>query len=297
MEYWSFSKPSFSSSSASPPDPAAPPSSPSHVFLSFRGDDIGNSFAGHLQAALTRKNIKICAQKAIEEAKLSVVIFSQNYASSQECLDQLGKILECRLKHGQIIVPVFYHVDPSHVQNQTGCFADAFVHREKELKESSLSKVQHWRFALAAIAKISGWECSSNRSEAELVEKIAEDVSQKLKAMHIGGLEEKIEMLKQTAQAKLERSLRTGTPNDMQDLGKTLEELADLKLQKALRTDDQKDWEELNTTNQRLLGLKQQIFVRGCHPKASEDFIATQDRISQIINEQENRRRGLYRGV
>ncbi|XP_054776022.1 disease resistance protein RPV1-like [Prosopis cineraria] len=311
MEHWSFFDSSFSSSSSSSSSSSRPPDpSPSHVFLSFRGDDIGNTFASHLQAALTRQRIKTCVGynlqkghevsaslvKAIEEAKLSVVIFSENYASSRECLDQLGKMIECKLKHGQITVPVFYHVDPSHVQNQTGCFADAFVRHERELKDS-LSKVQRWRVALASAAKTSGWECSPNRFEAELVEKIAEDVSQKLEGMRIGGLEEKIAILKQTAQAKLERTLKTGTPNDMQDLTKTLQELGDLKLEKALRTDEENDWEELNTTNQRILQLKQQMFIRQCHPKAMEDYMATQHRVSQILKEQQNRRRGLYRGL
>lgn len=108
--------------------------------------------------------------------------------------------------------------------------------------------------------------------EAEVVEKIAEDVVKKLEGVERGGLEEKIAAHKQTAKAKLEKSLRTGNLNDIEDLTTTLQELGHLKLEKALRTDDANDWEELNTTHQRILQQKQEKFIRTCNPRDLQDL-------------------------
>ncbi|CAK7328825.1 unnamed protein product [Dovyalis caffra] len=44
------------------------------------------------------------------------------------CVDELVKILECKMKYGQIVLPIFYHVDPSDVDEQTGSFGNAFAH-------------------------------------------------------------------------------------------------------------------------------------------------------------------------
>ncbi|KEH15484.1 disease resistance protein (TIR-NBS-LRR class) [Medicago truncatula] len=132
------------------------------VFLSFRGEDTRKTFTSHLNSALRRLDIKTYIDdnlergdeisqallKEIDEAKLSVIVFSKNYATSKWCLDEVVKILECRKYKEQIILPDFYEVDPFHVRHQLG----------------SLS------------ANHSGWDCSINRTEAELVEEIAMDV-------------------------------------------------------------------------------------------------------------------------
>lgn len=58
--------------------------------------------------------------RAIEQSKLSVIILSENYASSKWCLDELVHILQCKEMNGQIVLPVFYHVSPSDVRKQRG---------------------------------------------------------------------------------------------------------------------------------------------------------------------------------
>ena len=138
------------------------------VFLSFRGEDTRFNFTDHLYSALTSRGIHTFRDdeglerggeiqpsllKAIEESKVSIVVFSKNYAHSQWCLDELYKIMESRREKGQIVVPVFYHVDPSDVRKQTGSFGKAFARYKKVTKE----RVLRWRAALTEAGGLSGW--------------------------------------------------------------------------------------------------------------------------------------------
>ncbi|MCI29003.1 TMV resistance protein N-like, partial [Trifolium medium] len=98
------------------------------VFISFRGDDTRAGFTSHLHAALKRsyletyidyrieKGNQVWAElvEAIKDSILFLVVFSENYASSTWCLNELVEIIECH-KNGQVVVPVFYQIDPSHV--------------------------------------------------------------------------------------------------------------------------------------------------------------------------------------
>ncbi|QHN76269.1 Disease resistance protein [Arachis hypogaea] len=52
--------------------------------------------------------------RAIEDSYVSVIVFSENYADSKWCLEELVRILECRKEYGQVVIPVFYEIDPSH---------------------------------------------------------------------------------------------------------------------------------------------------------------------------------------
>ncbi|XP_061996321.1 disease resistance-like protein DSC1 [Rosa rugosa] len=174
-------------SSSSPP--------PAHafkydVFLSFRGEDTRNTFTSHLHAALKQKKIETYIDyelvrgeeiapallKAIEESKLSVVILSQDYASSTWCLDELAHILECKERHGQIVIPIFYRTDPSHVRHQRESYAAAFVQHEERFKD----KVLKWRDALTKASKLAGFDSRSIGLESELVELVVEDIVMKM---------------------------------------------------------------------------------------------------------------------
>ncbi|KAK9181018.1 hypothetical protein WN944_024155 [Citrus x changshan-huyou] len=163
------------------------------VFLSFRGKDIRHNFISHLNAALCRKKIvtfiddKLKTEdeispslsSAIEGSKISIVIFSEGYASSRWCLNELVKILEIKNKYGQIVVPVFYRVDPSDVRNQTGTFGDSFSELEERFKEK-IDMLQTWRIAMREAANLSGFDSHSIRSESVLIEGIVNDILKKL---------------------------------------------------------------------------------------------------------------------
>ncbi|XP_059654820.1 disease resistance protein RPV1-like [Cornus florida] len=102
-----------------------------HIFLSFRGEDTRKTFTDHLYTALLHAGLRTFRDddglargddiskkliKAIEESRISIIVFSKDYASSTWCFDELLKILERKKSVDHMIVPVFYHVDPSHVR-------------------------------------------------------------------------------------------------------------------------------------------------------------------------------------
>ena len=147
------------------------------VFLSFRGEDTRNNFTGHLYKALDQKGIETFMDDkklrtgeeisptlvtAIQRSRCSIIVLSENYASSKWCLEELVMILECNRTKNLKVVPIFYNVDPSHVRNQTGTFGEALAKHEENLK-IKVEKVQKWREALTQVANLSGLHSVKNK--------------------------------------------------------------------------------------------------------------------------------------
>ena len=146
------------------------------VFLSFRGEDTRNQFASYLYEALHEKQILTfmdhrlergdeisqTLRKAIDESLISVVIFSENYATSTWCLDELVQILECKKKNGQIVMPIFYGIDPAIVRKQRGSYEVAFDQLEERFK-NRMDKVLQWRAALTEAANLCGLDSKDIR--------------------------------------------------------------------------------------------------------------------------------------
>jgi hypothetical protein len=141
------------------------------VFLSFRGEDTRTSFTGSLYHGLCQKGINVFIDDeelrrgeqispslltAIEESRISIIVFSTNYASSSWCLDELAKILECWKTKGQLVFPVFYYVDPSFVRHQRGSFGTAMAKHEVTFKDD-VERLKKWKKALFDAANFSGW--------------------------------------------------------------------------------------------------------------------------------------------
>uniref|UniRef100_A0A9I9CIX4 TIR domain-containing protein n=1 Tax=Cucumis melo TaxID=3656 RepID=A0A9I9CIX4_CUCME len=159
------------------------------VFLSFKGDDTRSNFTSHLDMALRQKGVNVFIDdklkrgeqisetlfKAIQETLISIVIFSQNYASSSWCLDELVKIIECKKSKGQLVLPIFYKVDPSDVRKQTGCFGEALAKHQANFME----KTQIWRDALTTVANFSGWDLGT-RKEADFIQDLVKEVLSRL---------------------------------------------------------------------------------------------------------------------
>lgn len=110
------------------------------VFPSFSGEDVRVTFLSHFLKELDKKLITAFKdneikrsrsldtelQHAINNSRIAVVVFSRNYASSSWCLDEVVEIMNCKKKFGQMVIPVFYGLDPSHVRKQTGDFGKIF---------------------------------------------------------------------------------------------------------------------------------------------------------------------------
>ncbi|XP_076929800.1 putative serine/threonine-protein kinase PBL28 [Bidens hawaiensis] len=134
------------------------------VFISYREADIGNKFVEHLYNALLRKEVVTFIDddtgaragqsilKAIEESHIIIILFSRNYASSSWCLEELAIIMKHRHERGQIIIPVFYDVEPSEVRSQTGHYGEAFTMHELY---NNNNKIESWRQALKKAADLS----------------------------------------------------------------------------------------------------------------------------------------------
>ncbi|XP_010536269.1 PREDICTED: toll/interleukin-1 receptor-like protein [Tarenaya hassleriana] len=144
------------------------------VFISFRGPDTRNGFTSHLFYTLRRAKIRTFMDHelekgediagglfdAIEGAKILVVVFSENYASSTWCLDELAKIMECRRRgRGHRVLPVFYGVKPVEVRRQTGRYEAALVMHQNGSQEKGIAeKVKRWRDALTEAASLFGYD-------------------------------------------------------------------------------------------------------------------------------------------
>jgi hypothetical protein len=150
------------------------------VFINFRGEDTRSKFTSHLNEALKRSGVRTFIDdselekgdeisstliKAIKESDASIVIFSKDYASSKWCLNELVKILECKKDNGQIVIPIFYEIDPSHVRKQIGSYGQAFAKHERDLKHNKerLQILQKWKDALTEVATLSGWDSKNSR--------------------------------------------------------------------------------------------------------------------------------------
>ncbi|XP_039173855.1 TMV resistance protein N-like [Eucalyptus grandis] len=141
------------------------------VFLSFRGTDLRNTFLGHLYKALYHNGIYTFVDseelrkgdqtlptlmKAIEESCIAIIVFSKDYASSQWCLEEMMKIMECKEQKDLTVLPVFYKVDPREVRQGSKSYGKALAKHESKFGKDS-EKVKRWKKALFDAGSLSGW--------------------------------------------------------------------------------------------------------------------------------------------
>ena len=143
------------------------------VFLSFRGSDTRMNFVDHLYEGLVGNRFntfrdddqlerggEISSQllDAIEESRICIVVFSKNYADSRWCLNELLAIIESIASDdGRIVLPIFYHVDPSHVRHQTGSYCTRYTYPERDADKEKVEMIEKWGNALTAAANMSGY--------------------------------------------------------------------------------------------------------------------------------------------
>ncbi|XP_056174633.1 disease resistance protein RUN1-like [Syzygium oleosum] len=171
------------------------------VFLSFRGPDTRTGFTDHLYTRLT--DAGVCTYRdgedlhigeeigpdllgAIEQSKISIPIFSRSYASSKWCLKELAQMVECRKRKGQVIMPIFYYVEPSEVRYQTGGYGEALlVHENKKRVDDET--IRKWRAALNEVGGLKGWNTANvaNGHEGQLVKEVITKVLSELKKVYL----------------------------------------------------------------------------------------------------------------
>ncbi|BFG19634.1 hypothetical protein CerSpe_059080 [Prunus speciosa] len=172
------------------------------VFLSFTGVDTGRTFTDHLYWTLkdARVDVFIAENKlrgpelmqVIEQSRIAVIIFSRGYAYafSIGCLVELEKIMECRRTLGQMVLPIFYHVDPKDVGKQTGSFP-VLYHRVKDWEEMMQSR----RKSLIEAANLSGLVYTkSDGYEGMFIRKIVDEITRKLKSTCADVVTEQVEL-------------------------------------------------------------------------------------------------------
>ncbi|KAJ9556170.1 hypothetical protein OSB04_010784 [Centaurea solstitialis] len=158
------------------------------VFLSFRGADTRNTIVDHLYSSLVQHGIETFKDdeelprgetihpsllKAIEDSQIAVVVFSENYANSSWCLQELEHIMKCKVERGQIVIPIFYHIDPSEVRKQENKYGEAFAKYEAESKN-----VESWRKTLFDAGNLSGLVAEG--PETIFIKDIVSTISQRL---------------------------------------------------------------------------------------------------------------------
>nr|GEV84672.1 hypothetical protein [Tanacetum cinerariifolium] len=187
------------------------------VYLSFFGADTRLSFTAHLcktledanlQTFLDEKSIregellKFELVRAIQKSRVSIIVLSKNYASSEWCLDELVLILNQHRHTNHIVIPVFYHVEPTDVRKQQSSFGDAMEkHKQKmeaetnaERKSQLAQRMEIWKEALKEIANIVGYHYIRDRRETENIEEIVVNIYRRLSATRCSSLPDLIGM-------------------------------------------------------------------------------------------------------
>ncbi|KAG4127755.1 hypothetical protein ERO13_D10G244516v2 [Gossypium hirsutum] len=166
-----------------------------HVFLSFRGEDTRLNFTTHLLQALKDEGLDVffdeeklekgeqlsqALSRAIAVSSISIIVLSADYASSKSCLVELSDIMDRYSVEQQIVLPIFYHVNPSDVENIDGSFKKSFDEHETR---RSVDEVKQWKTAFAEVGKLEGWHIDgsiSDRPETQYIKDIVAYVMQKL---------------------------------------------------------------------------------------------------------------------
>ncbi|XP_039167199.1 disease resistance protein RPV1-like [Eucalyptus grandis] len=170
------------------------------VFLSFRGPDTRVGFTDVLFHSLNDTGICVfrddeevrvgeridgSLQRAIDNSRIYIPVFSRTYASSQWCLRELVQILANTSKSEgkKEILPIFYDVQPDDVKLKTPLYHDAILNLERE-KKLSTEQVDVWRKALMEVDAIKGWEVKKYKGYVDVIKLVVEEVLKKLKIKH-----------------------------------------------------------------------------------------------------------------
>ncbi|KAI3739623.1 hypothetical protein L2E82_30033 [Cichorium intybus] len=163
------------------------------VFLSFRGLDTRHNFTEHLHKALIDANIKTFLddeeietgedlkpelENAIKASRASIIVLSKNYATSTWCLNELVLTLEQRMTSNHIVIPIFYHVEPTHIRKQQSSSGVAMAKHRQTMetltdankKSQWAQKMDQWNNALSEVANLKGNDVNGRKKGKVLVQ-------------------------------------------------------------------------------------------------------------------------------
>ncbi|KAL8262704.1 hypothetical protein R6Q59_024053 [Mikania micrantha] len=160
------------------------------VFLSFRGKDTHAGIITFLddEEIETGEPLKPELESAIRSSRASIIILSKNYASSTWCLDELVLILHQNNICNQIVIPIFYHVEPTHVRKQQSSFREAMAeHKQKmdaetdaEKRNQFAKRLESWKMALTQVAHLKG-KYAKGRIETDFIKEVVADIHRRLR--------------------------------------------------------------------------------------------------------------------
>ncbi|KAJ9535878.1 hypothetical protein OSB04_un000966 [Centaurea solstitialis] len=167
------------------------------------GFDTRYSFTDHLYNTLVKADIttfldeegietglplKPELETAIKASRASIIVLSQNYASSTRCLDELVLILEQRRNRNYFVIPIFYHVEPTDVRKQQNSFGEAMAKHHKRMETETDpekryrwdQKIDRWNKALTEVAGLKGEHITKGRKEVGFIEDIVTNIRRRL---------------------------------------------------------------------------------------------------------------------
>ncbi|GLJ40672.1 hypothetical protein SUGI_0839800 [Cryptomeria japonica] len=213
-----------SASSSASFSASAPNAVPCDVFINHRGPDVKYTLGKDIYNILFRMGLRVFLDTeilqlgdvipielefAMQSAKLHVAIFSERYAESPWCLNELTFML----KTGAPIIPVFYGIDPGDlrwVDSKKSKYCKAFDHYKTKERYSPV-KLTEWKAALHDISLHSGCVLNLGDGKERLLKGIVNSVLKLMKKvpLHIGkhpvGLEAAVQHLERTTLDSLGR--------------------------------------------------------------------------------------------
>ncbi|XP_039157811.1 disease resistance protein RUN1 [Eucalyptus grandis] len=185
------------------------------VFLSFKGVELRHNFVGHIYQALIQNGIHTfrdseelkkgdqispMLMEAIEESHIAIIVFSEDYASSKWCLEEVAKIMECKEQRNLTVLSVFYKVEPREMRKGRMSYQRALDKHKSKFGEDS-EKVKRWEKALSSAGYLSGWLLNDG-DESKYIQDIVKWISNHVDRMplhvakHPVGIESRVVMLK-----------------------------------------------------------------------------------------------------
>ncbi|XP_042503295.1 disease resistance protein RUN1-like [Macadamia integrifolia] len=200
------------------------------VFLSFRGEDTRNNFTVFLHKALITEGINAfmdsenlwggeeigpAVLQAIGRSKISIPIFSIGYADSKWCLLELAEIVQCHKSEGQIILPIFFDVDPTDVRHQTKSFIQSFKNHKDKFDDRT---IEGWKKAMTMATERTGYELKQvNGNLLKLVDKVVDRALSELDCGRMGDIKYPIGLHDHVENLSL--LLNAGSNDDVQFVG------------------------------------------------------------------------------